>query len=115
MAIKSAGVKVSFIIEGEKSERNPNDATRATVNKFYRDVGHAYPTPGKTGEATACRIPEHLVKLDARQAIKRVVLVEQIHAAQYPHGLSRAHSKSGNSSRGNSNLAAFPRDSYDQS
>ena len=41
MAIKRGEVKASVIVKSKEPERNPNDATRATVNKPYRDVGHA--------------------------------------------------------------------------
>jgi hypothetical protein len=48
MTIKGGEVEVSVIVKGKERKRYPDDATRLTVNKLYRDVGHAYPTPGKT-------------------------------------------------------------------
>jgi hypothetical protein len=41
MAIKRGEVKASVIVKGKERERYPNDATRTTVNKLHRDVGHA--------------------------------------------------------------------------
>src|SRR5439155_10698514 len=108
MEVKGAGVKVSFVIKGEKTERDPNDGNRLTVKKLYGDVCHTYSSPRKTGEATARRITEHLVELGTRQAVQTVGLVEQKHAARYSHRLSRSHIKSGNCSRGNSSLSERP-------
>ena len=36
---------------------------RLAVQKVYGDVGHAHPSPGETGQAAACRIPEHLLEV----------------------------------------------------
>ena len=47
---------VLMTIKGKERERYPNDATRLAINKLYRNVGHAYPTPGKMGYTTSCRI-----------------------------------------------------------
>jgi len=49
MTIKGGEVEVSVIVKSKERERYPNDATRLAINKLYRDVGHAYPTPGKMG------------------------------------------------------------------
>ena len=85
-----------------------DDKKALAVKKLYGDVCHTYPSPRKTGEATARRITEHLVELGIRQAVQTVGLVEQKHAARYSHRLSRSHIKSGNCSRGNSSLSERP-------
>jgi RNA-splicing ligase RtcB len=56
MTIKGGKVEVSVIVKGKERERYPNDATRLAINKLYRNVGHACPTPGKMGYTTSCRI-----------------------------------------------------------
>ncbi len=81
MAFECARIKVSFVIKGKKAERRPNYANRLAVQKLDNDVDHAHPSPGKTEQAVACRIPEHLLELCVRQAIQTVVLVEQKSAA----------------------------------
>jgi len=85
MAVESAGVKVPFVVKGEKTERGPGDMDRLAVLKLYDDIDHSHSGPGEAGEAEALRIAEHPLELGARQTKQTVVLIKQKHAARQSH------------------------------
>jgi hypothetical protein len=80
MAKERRCVKVSLVVETHKSEVDPNDANRLTIQKLHRDIGHAHAISRETVQTATSRVSEHPDKLGVGQSIQAVVLVEQKHS-----------------------------------
>ena len=59
LALEGVRLKAPICIEGENAKGTPNDANRLTIQKFNKQVGHAYASTSEAGNWVTTRIVLH--------------------------------------------------------